>query len=45
MENNSSLFIRVVRIFLLILIIIGIGLIFTRNAWVPKVVDYILLNY
>lgn len=34
--------IRFIRIFLLILIIIGIGLIITHNLWVPKLVDYIL---
>lgn len=42
MENNSSSFIRVIRIILLVLIIAGIGLIFTRDSWVPTLVDYIL---
>jgi hypothetical protein len=41
-EDNSSVFIRTFRIFLLILIIIGIILIFTQKIWVPKLVDYIL---
>ncbi|MHB8660685.1 MAG: hypothetical protein ACYC75_01950 [Minisyncoccota bacterium] len=34
--------IRFVRIFLLVLIIIGIGLLFTQSFWVPKVVEAIL---
>jgi hypothetical protein len=34
--------IKAVRIFLLILIVVGIGLIITQNAWVPNVVAYIL---
>lgn len=33
---------RAVRIFLLVLIVIGIGLIVTQNIWVPKLVDRIL---
>lgn len=41
-ENNSSLFIKVLRFFLLLLIIVGIFLIFTQKMWVPKLVDYIL---
>lgn len=35
-------FIKFVRIFLLILIVIGIGLLLTQKFWVPKVVDRIL---
>src|SRR3989344_5175326 len=35
-------FIKFVRIFLLILIVIGIGLLVTQKMWVPKVVDMIL---
>lgn len=35
---------KAIRIFLLILIIIGIALIFTRNIWVPKLVDKIIGN-
>jgi hypothetical protein len=35
-------YIKFVRIFLLILIIIGIGLLLTQKMWVPKVVDMIL---
>jgi hypothetical protein len=31
-----------IQIFLLILIIIGIGLFSTQNVWVPKIVNYIL---
>jgi hypothetical protein len=33
---------RNLQIFLLILIIIGLGLIFTRDKWVPKLVDVII---
>lgn len=44
LEDNSSPFIRGLRIFLLVLIVIGIGLIFTQNLWVPKLVDYILAH-
>ena len=33
---------KFIRIFLLVLIIIGIGLLFTQKTWVPKVVNYIL---
>lgn len=35
-------FIKFIRIFLLVLIIIGIGLLITQKIWVPKVVDMIL---
>lgn len=35
-------FIKFIRIFLLVLIIIGIGLILTQKMWVPKVVDMIM---
>lgn len=41
-ENNSNMFIRILRIILLILIVIGVVLIFTQKLWVPKLVDYIL---
>jgi heat shock protein HslJ len=41
-EDGSSLFVRTTRIFLLILIIIGIALLLTQKVWVPKLVDYIL---
>ena len=34
---------KTVRIFLLVLIVIGIVLLFTQNIWVPKLVDKILL--
>lgn len=44
LEDNSNPFIRGLRIFLLILIIIGIALIFTQNLWVPTLVDYILTH-
>ena len=37
-------FIKFVRIFLLVLIIIGIGLLVTQKLWVPKLVDKILLS-
>ncbi len=36
--------IRFVRIFLLVLIIIGIGLLFTQSFWVPMVVEAILAH-
>jgi|CXWL01.1.fsa_nt_gi hypothetical protein len=41
-EYNPSSFIRAVQIFLLILILIGIGLLVTQKVWVPKLVEYIL---
>ena len=41
-ENNSNPTVRIVRIVLLALIIIGIGLIFTRNIWAPNLVSYLL---
>ena len=42
-ECDASPFIKFIRIFLLILIIIGIILLLTQDMWVPKLVDYILL--
>ncbi len=33
---------KFIRIFLLILIIIGIGLLLTQNMWVPPFVNWIL---
>ena len=41
-QYHPSPLIRVVQIFLLALIIVGIGLLLTQNMWVPKVVTYIL---
>lgn len=41
-EDNASLTIRVVRIVLLVLIVIGIGLLLTQDAWVPVLVNAIL---
>jgi hypothetical protein len=38
----ASPFIRFIRIFLLVLIVIGLGLIATQKMWVPKVVEIIL---
>ena len=35
---------KTIRIFLLILIIIGVGLLITQKIWVPKLVDRILLS-
>ena len=35
---------KAIRIFLLILIIVGLGLLFTQKMWVPQVVDKILLS-
>ena len=33
---------KILRMFLLVLIVIGIGLLLTQKVWVPKVVDHIL---
>lgn len=41
-EDNSSPFIKKVRIILLVMIIVGIGLLATQNIWVPKLVAYII---
>lgn len=41
-EDNSSMTIRVVRIVLLLLIVVGASLLFTQGMWVPKVVDLLL---
>ena len=41
-EDNTSPIVRAVRIVLLILIIIGIGLLFTQDKWVPVLVQYLL---
>lgn len=41
-EDNASPFIRGLRIVLLVLIVLGVSLIVTRDRWVPKVVNYIL---
>lgn len=41
---TASKTIKFVRIFLLVLIIIGVGLIATQSLWVPKLVDVILGN-
>ncbi|MDQ5948910.1 MAG: hypothetical protein QG589_35 [Patescibacteria group bacterium] len=35
-------YIKSIRIFLLVLIIIGLGLLVTQNMWVPKVVDFLM---
>jgi hypothetical protein len=42
MEDNASLLVRVSRIVLLVLIIVGIGLIITRDEWVPRLVNSII---
>lgn len=39
---NPSPFLRAVQILLLVLIILGIGLLFTQKIWVPKVVAFLL---
>lgn len=39
---RPSKFLRGVQIFLLVLIIIGLGLLATNKIWVPKLVDKIL---
>ncbi len=36
--------VKAIRIFLLVLIITGLGLIFTQNLWVPSVVAFIIKN-
>jgi len=41
-EYPTSKTVRAVQVFLLILIIIGVGLLLTQKVWVPKVVNYIL---
>ncbi len=41
-DYHPSPLLKAVQIFLLILIIIGIGLLMTQKLWVPKVVDYML---
>ncbi len=41
-EYHRGPLLKAIQIFLLILIVIGIGLIGTQKYWVPKVVEYIL---
>jgi len=41
-EDNASATVKAVRIILLVLIVVGLSLIFTKNLWIPKLVDYIL---
>jgi len=41
-EYYPSSFLKVIQIFLLVLIIVGIGLLATQKIWVPKLVEYIL---
>jgi len=41
-DYQPSPLLKAIQIFLLILIIIGIGLLATQKMWVPKVVEYIL---
>ena len=41
-EDNTSPTIRAVRIILLVMIIVGLALIFTRDWWLPSVVNYLL---
>ena len=41
-EDNASPIVRMVRIILLAMIIVGLGLIATRDSWVPKLVNFIL---
>ena len=40
MINEKTM--KFIRIFLLVLIIIGVGLLLSQKTWVPKVTDYIL---
>ena len=42
--ESSGTVIKAVRIFLLVLIVIGVGLIATEKLWVPKLVNVILQN-
>lgn len=42
--NHQSPYLRFFQYFLLALIVIGIGLIITRDVWVPVLVEYILKN-
>jgi hypothetical protein len=41
-EYHPSPLLRAVQIVLLVLIVLGIGLLLSRDTWVPKVVQYIL---
>lgn len=41
-EDNSSPFIKKVRIVLLVMIIVGVGLLGTQSFWVPRLVAFIL---
>lgn len=41
-EDNASPAIRIMRIALLVLIVVGIGLIVKRDSWVPLLVDTII---
>ena len=41
-QNDNHL--QGVQVFLLVLIVIGVGLLITQSAWVPKLVNYILLH-
>jgi len=41
-DYRPSPALKAFQIFLLILIVIGITLIITRDSWVPKLVEYIL---
>ena len=43
LENNDN-WIKWVRIILLVIIIIGTTVIFTRNIWIPKLVNYIVTH-
>ena len=42
MENNSSPFIKKLRITLLVLIIVGMVLLCTENIWLQKLTDYLV---
>ncbi|MFA6253904.1 MAG: MliC family protein [Candidatus Paceibacterota bacterium] len=41
-EDNTGPAVKALRLVLLVLIVVGLVLIFTKNLWVPKLVDYIL---
>lgn len=43
-EYHPNPALKAFQIFLLILITVGIALIITRDTWVPKLVDYILIQ-
>ena len=41
-DYHPSPALKAFQVFLLILIVVGIALLVTRDSWVPKLVEYIL---